>query len=145
MLTRLVSPYIQRNIKISINLSIINLDLDSCKAENQKLRTDLKISEDELNRYKYDIEQFNLQIEQLKQQLSKAAANNHIEDLNKVEIRNLQNALDSKKTELKSLFDELNEYKIQNESLNSQILNFKQQINNNIVKNNEYSKEVCNA
>lgn len=63
--------------------------------------------------------------EQLSQQLKTLQQNNHAEE-NKIEIRNLQNALDSNKNELESERALVNDYKLRVEDLTKQVAEAKQ-------------------
>jgi hypothetical protein len=63
--------------------------------------------------------------DQLNQQLNALHQNNHAEE-NKIEIRNLQNALDSSKKELESQRSLVNDYKMRVEDLTKQIAEAKQ-------------------
>lgn len=63
--------------------------------------------------------------EQLTQQINTLHQNNHAEE-NKIEIRNLQNALDSSKKELESQRALVNDYKMRIEDLSKQLAEAKQ-------------------
>jgi ribosome-binding protein 1 len=68
-------------------------------------------------------------MEQLKKQLAEQQQNNHAEESNKIEIRNLQNALDSSKKELESQRSHVSDYKAKVEDLNKQLADSKQLTN----------------
>lgn len=65
-------------------------------------------------------------LEQLKKQLIDQEQNNHAEESNKIEIRNLQNALDSSKKELESQRMLVSDYKAKQDDLNKQLAESKQ-------------------
>lgn len=69
------------------------------------------------------------ELEQLKKQLSDHLQNNHAVEENKIEIRNLQNALDSSKKELEAQRVLLNDYRVKLEDLNQQLTESKQLTN----------------
>lgn len=68
------------------------------------------------------------ELEQVKKQLSDHLQNNHADE-NKIEIRNLQNALDSSKKELEAQRALVNDYKVKLEDLNQQLTESKQLTN----------------
>lgn len=97
--------------------------------ENQRLRVDLLHKED------LDLKKKQFEIEQLKQQIDQMAKAAHHDDANKVEIRNLQNALDSS-------VKETNEYKKVIDDLNKQINDLQSSVNSYSAKNTEQLKQV---
>lgn len=90
-------------------------DLANLNADNQRLRADEQL----YARQKYDLEQLKIQVAE---QSSKA---NHLDDSSKVEIRNLQNALDSSKKELTLCRSEITDHKAKMEESNKQIAELK--------------------
>lgn len=66
---------------------------------------------------------------QLRQQLTELQQNNHAEENNKIEIRNLQNALDSTKKELDSQRAVADDYKMKIDDLSKQLAESKQLTN----------------
>ena len=69
------------------------------------------------------------ELEQLKKQLIEQQQNNHAEESNKIEIRNLQNALDSSKKELEAQRTLVSDFKSKVEDLNKQLTESKQLTN----------------
>jgi small-conductance mechanosensitive channel len=61
------------------------------------------------------------EVEQLKTQLIEQQQNNHADESNKIEIRNLQNALDSSKKELEAQRVLVNDFKSKADDLNKQL------------------------
>lgn len=94
---------------------ISSTELSNRDSEIQKLNT-------EVTRFK-DLEK------QLKKQLSEQQQQNNHADENKIEIRNLQNALDSSKKELEAQRVLVNDYKVKLEDLNQQLTESKQLTN----------------
>lgn len=68
-------------------------------------------------------------LEQLKKQLSEQQQNNHADESNKIEIRNLQNALDSSKKELEAQRVVVSDYKGKLDDLSKQLTESKQLTN----------------
>lgn len=66
------------------------------------------------------------ELEQAKKQLSDQQQNNHAEESSKIEIRNLQNALDSSKKELDAQRIHVGDYKAKVDDLNKQLTESKQ-------------------
>uniref|UniRef100_U5EQN6 Putative ribosome binding protein 1 log a dog n=1 Tax=Corethrella appendiculata TaxID=1370023 RepID=U5EQN6_9DIPT len=120
--------------------SCLKQDIANKENEIKRLTLDVNRSKDEFNK-KQTLQ--NYEIEQLKQQLNDLqtkqkqtiAANNHIDENNKVEIRNLQNALDSTKTELQSYRNEMTDYK-------SKISDYEQKIVELKTKEDELMKRL---
>lgn len=69
------------------------------------------------------------ELEQLKKQLGDQHQKIHADESNKIEIRNLQNALDSSKKELEANSGLVNDYKIKLDDLNKQLTESKQLTN----------------
>lgn len=69
------------------------------------------------------------EVEQLKKQLNEQQQNNHADESNKIEIRNLQNALDSSKKELEAQRALVNDFKAKADDLNKQLAESKQLTN----------------
>lgn len=69
------------------------------------------------------------ELEQLKKQLSDQQLNNHADENNKIEIRNLQNALDSSKKELEAQRVLVTDYKVKLDDLTKQLSESKQLTN----------------
>jgi predicted RNase H-like nuclease (RuvC/YqgF family) len=61
------------------------------------------------------------EVDQLKQQINEHHQNNHAEENSKIEIRNLQNALDSSKKELEAQKVLMSDYKKKLDDLNKQL------------------------
>lgn len=96
-----------------------------------------------LRRLKENFEMKRFEVEQYKTQLAELTKNNHnMEDMGKVEIRNLQNALDSCKTDLTRSRNEVNDYRIKAEDLEAQVVELKQQINIWSIKIHEQTVQV---
>lgn len=114
-----------------------NFSLKNLQTDVHKLRTELQTRNEEYEKY-YRTKEY--EVEKLKQQLQEQIKLNSLltnEDNNKVEIRNLQNALDSINKELnehKNLVDELN---LQLKNKNLENVDFKNQLidSNNLVSN----------
>lgn len=99
------------------------------EAENQRLRSDF---EKLYTRHQYETEQF-------KTKLAEQTKSVHLDETNKVEMRNLQNALDSSRAELNSNRNESNDYKNTINELQTQIKELKTNINQH---REEQSKQV---
>ena len=89
------------------------------------------------------------EIEQLKKQLSDQQHNNRADESNKIEIRNLQNALDSSEKELAANRVLVNDYKLKLEDLNKQLTESKQLTNSkssgdNFLMNEKINELVAN-
>lgn len=106
-------------------------DFVAINEENQRLRVDLLHKEDIEGRLKK--KQF--ENEQLKQQIEQQTKASHHDDANKVEIRNLQNALDSS-------IKESNECKKIIEDLNGQINDLQSSVHSYSAKSTEHLKQV---
>lgn len=65
-------------------------------------------------------------MDQLKQQINEQTQKIHAEEDNKIEIRNLQNALDSSKKELEAQNLQINDYKKKLDDLSKQLAESKQ-------------------
>lgn len=76
-----------------------------------------------------EIHQLTFELEQLKKQLSEHLQNNHAAEENKIEIKNLQNALDSSEKELEAQRVLVNDSKVKLEDLNQQLSESKQLTN----------------
>ncbi|XP_059612817.1 ribosome-binding protein 1 isoform X2 [Phlebotomus argentipes] len=95
----------------------------------QKIRQIADHDADALRRLKENFDVKRYEVEQYKTQLAEMTKNNHnIEDMGKVEIRNLQNALDSCKTDLTRSRTEANECRLKSEDLEAQVVELKRQI-----------------
>uniref|UniRef100_A0A6B2EHX2 Putative ribosome-binding protein 1 isoform x1 n=1 Tax=Phlebotomus kandelakii TaxID=1109342 RepID=A0A6B2EHX2_9DIPT len=95
----------------------------------QKIRQIADHDADALRRLKESFDVKRYEVDQYKTQLAEMTKNNHnIEDMGKVEIRNLQNALDSCKTDLTRSRSEVNEYRVKSEDLEAQVVELKRQI-----------------
>ena len=93
-------------------------DLSTRETELQKLTTEVARTKDVEKLYtvqKYDLEQ-------LKIQLVDQEKSNHAEEKSKIEIRNLQNALDSSKKELEAQRAQAQELKAKAEDLSKQMV-----------------------
>ena len=93
-------------------------ELSTRETELQKLTTEVTRTKDVEKLYtvqKYDLEQ-------LKLQLADQEKSNHAEEKNKIEIRNLQNALDSSKKELEAQRAQAQEFKVKAEELSKQMV-----------------------
>jgi len=97
-------------------------ELTNREGEIQKLTGEVARSK-ELDKV---IQRQTYELEQLKQQLVEQQHNNHAEESNKIEIRNLQNALDSSKKELESQCGAVSDYKGKVEDLSKQLAESKQ-------------------
>lgn len=93
--------------------------------EIQKLNTEVSRAK-ELDNI---VQRQTFELEQFKQQLSDHLQSNHAAEENKIEIRNLQNALDSSKKELEAQRLLVNDYKVKLEDLNQQLTESKQLTN----------------
>lgn len=91
-------------------------------SEIQKLNADL-LHAKELEKI---VQRQTFDLEQLKKQLSEQQQNNHADESNKIEIRNLQNALDSSKKELEAQQKLVSDYKVKLDDLNNQLVESKQ-------------------
>lgn len=69
------------------------------------------------------------EVEQLKKQINEQQQNNHADESNKIEIRNLQNALDSSKKELEAQRVLVNDFKSKADDLTKQLSESKQLTN----------------
>uniref|UniRef100_A0A1L8DS95 Putative ribosome binding protein 1 log a dog n=1 Tax=Nyssomyia neivai TaxID=330878 RepID=A0A1L8DS95_9DIPT len=95
----------------------------------QKIRQIAEHDADALRRLKENFDVKRYEVEQYKTQLAEMTKNNHnIEDMGKVEIRNLQNALDSCKTDLTRSRSEVNDFRNKSEDLEAQVVELKRQI-----------------
>ncbi|XP_055676450.1 ribosome-binding protein 1 isoform X2 [Lutzomyia longipalpis] len=95
----------------------------------QKIRQMADHDAEALRRLKENFDVKRYEVEQYKTQLAEMTKNNHnIEDMGKVEIRNLQNALDSCKTDLTRSRSEANEFRNKSEDLDAQVVELKRQI-----------------
>lgn len=81
-------------------------DLGARDQELQVLRSEVARKSEELDHFYKSCEQLKVQLADVQ---AKASNANHIEDANKVEIKNLQNALDSSKKEVNSYKTQLQE------------------------------------
>lgn len=99
------------------------------ESENQRLRSDF---EKLYTRHQYETEQF-------KTKLAEQTKSVHLDETNKVEMRNLQNALDSSRAELNSNRNESNDYKNTINELQTQIKELRSNINQ---QSEEQSKQV---
>lgn len=93
-------------------------DLSTRETELQKLTTEVTRTKDVEKLYtvqKYDLEQ-------LKLKLGDQEKSNHAEEKNKIEIRNLQNALDSSKKELEAQRAQAHDFKLKAEELSKQMV-----------------------
>lgn len=104
------------------------------ESENQRLRSEL---EKLYTRHQYETEQF-------KTKLAEQTKSIHLDETNKVEMRNLQNALDSSRAELNSNKQTINELQTQVKELKSNIFNFNQQSDEQAKQVNELSVIVTN-
>lgn len=95
----------------------IFLELTNRENEIHKLSTEIALAK-ELDKI---VQRQTFEMEQLKKQLSDQQLNNHAEESNKIEIRNLQNALDSSKNELEAQRVVVNDYKVKLEDVNQQL------------------------
>lgn len=108
-------------------------DLAKLNADNQRLRAEEQL----YARQKYDLEQLKIQVAE---QSSKA---NHLDDSSKVEIRNLQNALDSSKKELSVCRSEFSDHKVKIEECNKLIAELKSSVDLSNSKLVQHVKQVC--
>ena len=76
-----------------------------------------------------NLKQQNGEIEQLKKQINEQQQQNNHADENKIEIRNLQNALDSSKKELEAQRVLVSDFKSKVDDLNQQLAESKQLTN----------------
>lgn len=102
------------------------------ESENQRLRSDI---EKLFTRNQYETEQ-------LKIKLSEQTKSAHLDETNKVEMRNLQNALDSSRAELNSNRNESNDNKNTINELQAQLKELKSNICNFNQQSEEQSKQV---
>lgn len=96
----------------------VHSELSTRETELQKLTTEVSRTKDIEKLYtsqKYDMEQ-------LKIQLADQEKINIAEEKNKIEIRNLQNALDSSKKELEAQRAQAQDFKIKAEELSKQMV-----------------------
>lgn len=100
-------------------------ELSSRDGEIQKLNVDITRSK-ELDKV---VQRQTFELEQLKKQLNDQQQNNHAEENNKIEIRNLQNALDSSKKELEAQRVLVTDYKVKLDDLTKQLTESKQLTN----------------
>lgn len=111
---------------LGINLFFLNcLELADRNIEVQKLNSECTRAK-ELDKI---VQRQIFELEQLKKQLSEQQQNNHADESNKIEIRNLQNALDSSKKELESQRVVVSDYKGKLDDLNKQLTESKQLTN----------------
>lgn len=89
-------------------------DVSNRDGEIQKLNA-------EVTRVKDILQRQTVEVDQLKQQVNEYHQNNHAEENNKIEIRNLQNALDSSKKELEAQSALIVDYKRKLEDLSKQL------------------------
>lgn len=108
-------------------------DLTNINADHQRLRAEEQL----YIRQKYELEQLKIQVAE---QSSKA---NHLDDSSKVEIRNLQNALDSSKKELSVCRSEFTDQKAKLEEYNKQIAELKSSLDTSGSKLVQQVKQVC--
>lgn len=116
-------------------------EINVFESENQRLRSDI---EKLYTRHQYETEQ-------LKIKITEQTKSAHLDETNKVEMRNLQNALDSSRAELISNRNEfndknntINELQTQIKELKSNILNINQQSEEQSKQVNELSVIVTN-
>lgn len=102
------------------------------ESDNQRLRSDI---EKLYTRHQYETEQ-------LKIKLTEQQKSVHLDETNKVEMRNLQNALDSSRAELNSNRNETNDNKNTINELQAQIKELKSNICNFNQQSEEQSKQV---
>lgn len=107
-----------RNINYTLKFFFNASDLANRDSEIQKLGGEAVHVKEMLQRQ-------TIEKEQLTQQVNTLHQNNHAEE-NKIEIRNLQNALDSSKKEIESQRALGNDYKIRIEDLTKQVADAKQ-------------------
>lgn len=113
--TNKLAEYEQKLNEYDVVMRQNEADMANVNAMNQRL-----IAEEQMYiRQKYDLEQLKLEIAE---QSSKA---NHLDDSSKVEIRNLQNALDSSKKELSLCRTEFSDQKLKLDESNKQIAELK--------------------
>jgi predicted RNase H-like nuclease (RuvC/YqgF family) len=93
----------------------------------QKLNADLTRAK-ELDKV---VQRQTAEVEQLKKQLNEQQQNKHADENSKIEIRNLQNALDSSKKELESQHTIVIDFKKQIEDLKRQLSESKKLTNSN--------------
>lgn len=97
------------------------IDLANRDADIQKLNADV-VRIKELDKV---VQRQTFELEQTKKQLTDQQQNNHADESNKIEIRNLQNALDSSKKELESQRGLVSDYKAKLDDLNKQLADSK--------------------
>lgn len=100
-------------------------DLSNRDSEIQKLNVDAARAK-ELDSV---VQRQTFELDQAKKQLSDQQQNNHAEENSKIEIRNLQNALDSSKKELDAQRIHVGDYKAKLDDLNKQLTESKQTTN----------------
>lgn len=94
-------------------------DITTRDSEAKKLNAEISRIQDLIQRQTGEMDQ-------LKQQLKEQHQNNHAEESNKIEIKNLQNALDSSKKELEAQKVLVNDYKKKLDDLSKQLVESKQ-------------------
>lgn len=97
-------------------------DLSNRDAEVQKLSLEAARAKD----LDGIVQRQTFELEQAKKQLTDQQQNNHAEESSKIEIRNLQNALDSSKKELDAQRIHVSDYKGKLDDLNKQLTESKQ-------------------
>lgn len=97
-------------------------DVTNRDAEIQKLSLEAALAK-ELDGI---VQRQTFELEQAKKLLSEQQQNNHAEESSKIEIRNLQNALDSSKKELDAQRIHVSDYKAKLDDLNKQLSESKQ-------------------
>lgn len=108
-------------------LTFLHDDLELGNRENdiQKLNTELSRAK-ELEKV---VQMQTYDMEQLKKQLSDQTQQKHADESNKIEMRNLQNALDSSKKELEAQRASVTDYKVKLDDLTKQLTESKQLTN----------------
>lgn len=115
--------------EILSHLFHFNDDVEITSRDNdiQKLNADLARAK-ELDKL---VQRQTTEVEQLKKQLNEQQQNKHADENSKIEIRNLQNALDSSKKELESQHTIVIDFKKQIEDLKRQLSESKKLTNSN--------------
>lgn len=116
-------------------------ELAHLNSENQRLRGECSRKEE----YEKVIARQTAQLEQLEARLAEQSkANNHLDDTSKVEIRNLQNALDSTKAELSLSRKEATDSTRGVGDLTAQLADLKRsQESSNVSAQEQFAKQVC--
>lgn len=116
-------------------------DVAHLNTENQRLRGECSRKDE----YEKVIARQTAQLEQLEARLAEQSkANNHLDDTSKVEIRNLQNALDSTKAELSLSRKEAADSNKSVSDLTTQLTDLKRsQETSNQSSQEQYAKQVC--